>query len=138
MNFTSEPLPDDEYGRAYAEVSHQLWLSKLRKLSPRTAAECDSIGQDFSYNMRYQDNAPKVWFTPTTHIAIGLDQPLAEPPVSKDKWVSIDATVLTHRRCQMSMLTEAPNYCLYEGIKPDMMIQRFLEAKFCASATESS
>jgi hypothetical protein len=46
--------------------------------------------------MRYQGNTLRVWFTPTTYIAAGLDQPLAEAPVSKDKWVSDDAVVLTY------------------------------------------
>jgi hypothetical protein len=94
MNLTLDPLPEDDDGRAYAEVLRQLWLEKLRELSPRIAAECDNLGQDFSFKMRYQGNALKVWFTPTVHMLGGLDKPLAEAPVPKDKWVSNEAVVL--------------------------------------------
>jgi hypothetical protein len=65
-------------------------------MSPRIAAECDNLGQDFSYRMRYQGNALKVWFTPTASMTGGLDKPLAEAPVPKDKWVSTEAVVLTY------------------------------------------
>jgi hypothetical protein len=85
MNLKLDPIPEDDEGRAYAEVLRKQWLEKLRQSSPRIAAECDNLGQDFRYKMRYQDNALKVWFTPTVHMTQGLDKPLAEAPVPKDK-----------------------------------------------------
>jgi hypothetical protein len=93
MNLTLDPLPDDDDGRAYAEVLRQLWLEKLREPSPRIVAECDNLGQDFSYKVRYQGNALKVWFTPTVHMLAGLGKPLAEAPIPKYKWVSNEANV---------------------------------------------
>jgi hypothetical protein len=96
MTLVLDPLEEDDDGKAYAPVLHQLWLSRLRQVSPLVAAECDKLGQDFSYKMKYQGNALMVWFTQTAHIACGLDKPLAETPVPKDKWVSHEAVVLTY------------------------------------------
>jgi hypothetical protein len=96
LNLVLDPLVDDDDGRAYALALQQLWLSKLRRMSPQIAAECDKLGQDFSYRMSCQGNALKVWSTPTANIASGLDKPLAETPVPKDKWVSREAVVLTY------------------------------------------
>jgi hypothetical protein len=45
--------------------------------------------------MGYQGNALKVWFALTVHVLGGLDKPLAEAPVPKDKWVSNEAAVLS-------------------------------------------
>jgi hypothetical protein len=96
MNLMLDPLEDDDDGKAYAPALHQLWLFKLRQVSPQVAIECDKPGQDFSYKMRHEGNAPKVWFTRTTNIACGLDKPFAETPVPKDKWVSHEAVALTY------------------------------------------
>jgi hypothetical protein len=46
--------------------------------------------------MRYQGNALKVWHAPTAHVDAGLDKPLAENPMPKDKWVSHDVIALTY------------------------------------------
>jgi hypothetical protein len=91
-----DAVPDDENGRVYAEILRQLWLSKLSELFPRIALECDNLGQDFRYKMRYQGNSVKVWFTSTASILAGLDQPLAEAPCPKDKWFSTEGFVLTY------------------------------------------
>jgi hypothetical protein len=88
--------PDDDEGRAYAGALQELWLWKLRQLSPRIAAECGALGQDFSYKMRYQGNSIKVWYTPTAHLVGGLDEPLAEAPISKDKWYTDDVIALSY------------------------------------------
>jgi hypothetical protein len=46
--------------------------------------------------MRYQGNALRVWFTPEEVAAAGLDKPLAEVPIVKDRWISNDAEVLSY------------------------------------------
>jgi hypothetical protein len=94
FDFMLEPIPDDDDGRVYHEILRRLWLAKMAKLSPRIAIECDNLGQDFSFSMRYQGNALKVWFTPTARIQAGLTQPLAEALCPKDKWVSKEGFVL--------------------------------------------
>jgi hypothetical protein len=47
--------------------------------------------------MRYQGNVLKVWFTPNDFIRAGINMPLAEKPVPKDKWTNGIVTVLSYR-----------------------------------------
>jgi hypothetical protein len=96
MNLALDPFEEDDDGKAYAPVLQHLWLSKLQRMSPQIAAECDKPERDFSYGMRYEGNALKVWFIPTANMTSGLDKPLAETPVPTDKWVSTEAIVLTY------------------------------------------
>jgi hypothetical protein len=84
MTLALESLEDDDEGRAYAGALHQLWIWKLRQVSPRVAADCDTV-TDFSYSMRCQGNALKVWFVPRAHYEGGITKSLAEQPISKDK-----------------------------------------------------
>jgi hypothetical protein len=96
LDFTLDPLPNDDDGRVYAEVLRQLWLSELSSLSLRIALECTNRGQNFSCKMRYQGNTSNIWLTPIASILAWLDQPLAETPCPKDKWVSEEGFVSTH------------------------------------------
>jgi hypothetical protein len=95
MNLVLDQLADDDEGRAYAGALQQLWLWRLRQLSAQVAAECDAV-QDYSYKMRCQGNAFKVWYTPTAHFVGGLDEPLAEAPIPKDKWFTDDVIALSY------------------------------------------
>jgi hypothetical protein len=95
MNVVLDPLPDDDEGRAYAGAFQELWIWRLRQISPRAAAECDAI-QEYSYKMRYQGNALEVWYTPTAHLVGGLDTPLAEDPIPKDKWITEEVIALSY------------------------------------------
>jgi hypothetical protein len=64
----------------------------------------DQRAQSIGYDVeRYQGNTLRVWFTPEEIAAAGIDKPLAEVPMVKDKWITHDAEVLTYprigRRC---------------------------------------
>jgi hypothetical protein len=70
MNLVLDPLEEEDEGRAYAGALQQLCHWRLRQLSLQIAAACDAV-QDYSYKMRYQGNALKVWFIPTAHLVGG-------------------------------------------------------------------
>jgi hypothetical protein len=46
--------------------------------------------------MRYQGNVLKVWYTPCELARAGIDKPLAEKPIPKDKWSNSLVTVLSY------------------------------------------
>jgi hypothetical protein len=87
LKLVLDPLEDDDGGRAYPLALEQLWLARLRQMFPQVAAACESVGTYFGYQMRYQGNVLKVWYAPNAHIEAGLNQPLAEIPTVKDKWI---------------------------------------------------
>jgi hypothetical protein len=87
MKLVLDLLEDDDDGRAYPLALQQLWLARLRQMSPQVAAACESVGTDYGYQMRYQGNALKAWYAPNAHIEAGLKTPLAEQPTVKDKWI---------------------------------------------------
>jgi hypothetical protein len=82
-------------GQACFAVLHQLWLEELSRLSPQVAVACERLETDFVYKMRYQGNVLKVWYTPGELTLACLSIPLAEKPISKDKWFDGRVTVLS-------------------------------------------
>jgi hypothetical protein len=65
-------------------------------MSPAIASCIDSIPMRYAFKMRYQGNALRVWFTPEEAAASGLDRPLAEVPIVKDRWLTNEVEVLTY------------------------------------------
>jgi hypothetical protein len=87
---------DENEGQDYFAILHQLWLEELSRISPQVAISCSKLGTDYVYKMRYQGNVLKVWYTPGELERAGLDKPLAEKPIPKDKWSDGSVTVLSY------------------------------------------
>jgi hypothetical protein len=104
MRSVLDLLEDEDEGRAYPLALQQLWLERLHQMSSQVAEACDSVGSDFGMRMRYQGNALKVWYAPNAHIEAGLDKPLAEQPIVKDKWIHQE--VIPHPDIEEGFLIE--------------------------------
>jgi hypothetical protein len=91
------------------------WRTKIREMSP-WAAQCfahEAIR--FALRMRYQGNTLRVGFTPEEVAAAGIDKPLAELPLAKDRCVTHDAEVLTYP-AMPEELAENSGQLLFSGV----------------------
>jgi hypothetical protein len=71
MNLELQQLPDDDDPNAYPAALQETWMERLHELVPAVAAQCQTLGLDFSYKMRYIGNGLKVWFAPTANVLAG-------------------------------------------------------------------
>jgi hypothetical protein len=60
LDIIMQQVPDEEEGRVHFEILHQHWLTAISHFSPQIANACQSLGSDFGYKMKYQNNVLKV------------------------------------------------------------------------------
>jgi hypothetical protein len=85
MNLTLQPVPEDDDPLTYLRVLKEMWMPRLRGISPGVAQKLETLGDDFGARVRYLCNGLRVWFAPNGSISSGMNRSLAEEPCSKDK-----------------------------------------------------
>jgi hypothetical protein len=92
MNLTLQPIPEDDDPTIYLLDLKELWMQRLREISPGVAQALESLGRDFGVVFRYLYNRLRVWYVPLVTSPQGqrpmVSRPLAEEPSPKDKWYS--------------------------------------------------
>jgi hypothetical protein len=88
MPIVLQPVPDDDDPTTYPRVLKELWMERLRRISPGVTQKLASLGDDFGFRLKYVFNRLRVWFAPNFAIQANADRSLAEDPCPKDKWYS--------------------------------------------------
>jgi hypothetical protein len=115
MDLTLQPQPGDEEVTTYPLALKELWLEKLRQMSPTVARNLETLGNDFGMKIRYLYNNLRVWFAPDSSIASGLNRSLAEDPVAKDEWVSNDMMAFSYPTMTDEEVKESPTALFVPG-----------------------
>jgi hypothetical protein len=95
MPMTIDTVADEPLDTYLLNLQDQ-WQARIRELSPYIARCVYNAPMRFTFRMRYQGNVLRVSFTPEEIAGVGIDKPLAEAPVPRDRWVSNEAEVLTY------------------------------------------
>jgi hypothetical protein len=95
MPITIDPIADESLD-TYPIAQQQQWMEKIRQMSPSVALCFDNAPMRYTFKMRYQRNLLRVWFTLEEFANAGLNEPLVEVPVVKDRWIADEAEVITY------------------------------------------
>jgi hypothetical protein len=88
MKIELEPVPGDEDPMTYLQMLRNIWVERLRRVSPGVARKVAGLGEDFRVQFRYIFNGLRIWFVPVQAWDIGLKRSISEEPCPKDKWYS--------------------------------------------------
>jgi hypothetical protein len=74
MPIALQPIPDEEDRLTYVRILKELWLEKLRGISPGVVQKLALLGDDFGFQVRYVFNGLRVWFAPNPTIRSGMNR----------------------------------------------------------------
>jgi hypothetical protein len=86
MNLTLQAVPDDQNPATYPLILQDMCVQRLSGVSRGIAQILASV-DSYRIETRYLYNNLRVWFCPTVAFN-AVKRPLAENPISKDKWYS--------------------------------------------------
>jgi hypothetical protein len=116
MPIALQPVPDDDDPLTYVRILKDLWMERLRRISPGVAQNLALLGDDFGFRVRYAFNGLRIWFPPNPTIQAGMNRPLAEEPYSRDKWYSTsDIMEFTFPTLPDSQIKEEPTILFGPG-----------------------
>jgi hypothetical protein len=93
-----------------------MWMQRLREISNGVAQLLETLGDNFGVVTRYLYNGLRVWFAPMLSLQDGVKRPLAEEPLSKDKWYSwTDLMAFTHPARPDDQTLEEPTILFGRG-----------------------
>jgi hypothetical protein len=96
LPITIEPITGEPL-EAYLTALPLQWQERIRQIAPSIAPSFDRTPVRHGFRMRSRNNMPRVWFTAEELALSGHDEPLAEIPVPKDRWITEDAEVISYR-----------------------------------------
>jgi hypothetical protein len=124
MNLTLQPVPGDDDPLTCLRILKEMWMQRLRGISPGVAEKLETLGDDFGAKVRYPYTGLRVWFAPNGSINGGTNRSLAEEPCPKDKWYSwTDIMAFTFSTLPDAQVREEPTILFGKG----MMILEFRE-----------
>jgi hypothetical protein len=95
MPMTIDPIADASPD-TYRIALQQQWKEKIRQMSQSVAQCFDNAPMKYTFKMRYQRNLLRVWFTLEDFAIAGLNEPLVEVPIVKDRGIAEEAEVMTY------------------------------------------
>jgi hypothetical protein len=72
MMITLQPVPGDEDPLTYHRILKEMWMQRLREISPGVSQSLAMLGDDFGVKVRYLGNNLRVWFVPNGSAQTGV------------------------------------------------------------------
>jgi hypothetical protein len=127
MSIVLPKAENEEDPTIYLIALKDMWMNRLRGISNGVAQILESFGNDFGVETRYLYNALGVWFVPQVSFDAVIRWPLAEEPISKDKWYS-PSDLMAFSAPPLEIVREEPSIlfghgCTLQKRYPDPEVQ---------------